>query len=105
MFCDKEMSTNRKRDLWWPIANLEEKYNENRRKFFGKRCSEFLVDESMSAYRPRTRKTGDLPHLTFCERKPNDLGTKIKMLNDVYTGVSITIEIMRGCLPMQEKNM
>ena len=25
------------------------------------------------------------------------------MLNDVYTGVSISIEIMRGCLPMREK--
>ena len=92
-----------KKDPWWPIGNLEEKFNENRRKFFGKMCSEYVVDESMSAFRPRTRKTGDLPHLTFCERKHENLGTEIKILADCYSGLSLTLEVMKGCSIMREK--
>ena len=49
------------------------------------------------------KKTGDLPHLTFCEHEPKNLGTELKMLNDVYSGVTLTIEIMRGCFPMRQK--
>jgi len=66
-------------------------------------CSEYVVDESMSAFRPRTRKTGDLPHLTFCERKPANLGTEIKILADCYSGLSLTLEVMKGCSIMREK--
>ena len=36
----------------------------------------------MSAFRPQTRKTGNLPHLSFIMRKPEDLGTEFKVTAD-----------------------
>lgn len=36
------------------------------------------MDESMSAFRPRTTTTGNLPHLSFVLRKPENLGTEMK---------------------------
>lgn len=37
------------------------------------------LDESMSAFRPRTTKTADLPHISFIFRKPEHLGTEFKV--------------------------
>ena len=36
------------------------------------------LDESMSAYRPQTRKTGNLPNIRYILRKPEPLGTEFK---------------------------
>jgi hypothetical protein len=47
-----------------------------------------VLDESMSAWRPKTTKTGGLPHLSFILRKPEPLGTEFKMIACTVTGKS-----------------
>lgn len=42
-----------------------------------------VLDETMSAYRPRTTKSGTLPYLSFILRKPEPLGTEFKTLATV----------------------
>jgi hypothetical protein len=46
------------------------------------------LDESMSAYRPRTSKYGGLPNISYIIRKPEPLGTEFK------TSVCPTLNIM-----------
>ena len=60
------------------------------------------MDESMSAYRPQTTKTGNLPHLSMVERKPEDLGTELKVTADTATGMCLYLEIQKGKVAMQD---
>jgi hypothetical protein len=67
-------------DPWYPIGLLVDGFNDNRSYNFA--ASYFKVlDESMSAYRPRTTQYGGLPHLSFIGRKPEPLGTEFKVSN------------------------
>ena len=50
----------------------------------------------MSAFRPQTTKTGDLPHLSYVIRKPENLGTEFKSCADPVTGTMSFIEIQKG---------
>ena len=61
-----------------------------------------VLDESMSAFRPRTTKTGGLPNLTWMIRKPEPLGTEFKTVCCSITGVMIFMEIQRGKDGMKE---
>ena len=45
------------------------------------------VDESMIAWVPKTSKHGGLPNYTFEKRKPTPLGTMIKDMAEVLTGI------------------
>ena len=47
-----------------------------------------ILDESMSAFRPRTTKLGGLPNISYILRKPEPLGTELK------TSVCPTLNIM-----------
>jgi hypothetical protein len=75
IFADQNRKAND--DPWWQIASAFDQFNENR-------CLTLAgsnicpMDESMSAFRPRTTKTGNLPHLSFVLRKPENLGTEMK---------------------------
>ena len=60
-------------------------------------------DESMSAFIPRTTKTGGLPNLSFIARKPEPLGTELKVVADGLTGKFIWMEIQEGKERMQSK--
>eukprot|EP00873_Tetraselmis_striata_P023449 jgi/Tetstr1/443713/TSEL_031703.t1 len=53
-------------------------------------------DEAMSAYQPRSTKTGGLPNISFIKRKPKPLGTEGKTACDCATGVMIHFEIQEG---------
>ena len=44
-----------------------------------------MLDESMSAWRPKTTKLGGLPHLTHEPRKPIPLGTMFRNSADCWT--------------------
>jgi len=56
-------------DPWYRISSAVDDFNRIRRERV--RCSRLLsVDESMSAWRPRTTVTGGLPNLSFVARKP-----------------------------------
>eukprot|EP00873_Tetraselmis_striata_P006958 jgi/Tetstr1/427222/TSEL_017410.t1 len=50
----------------------------------------------MSAYQPRSTKTGGLPNISFIKRKPKPLGTEGKTACDCATGVMIHFEIQEG---------
>ena len=55
-----------------------------------------ILDESMSAWKPRVSEKGDLPHLTKVDRKPRDIGTEFKTVACVLLGVMLYLEIQRG---------
>ncbi len=57
-------------------------------------------DELISAFRPRTRKTGNLPHLSYLLRKPKPLGTEFKCCADTGTGLLLCMEVQEGKEPM-----
>jgi hypothetical protein len=82
-------------DPWWQISLMEKQFNENRK---NKVMSSFekVLDELMSAFRPQTRKTGDLPNLSFIPRKPEPLGAEFKCICCAITGIMIWIELQRG---------
>ena len=64
-------------DDWAQIMGGIRGFNENRRRVV-KSPKIKVLDETMSAFRPRTTKTGNLPHLSFILRKPEPLGTEFK---------------------------
>ena len=65
-------------DDWARIGNLIDGYNKNRQSNIA--ASNWRVlDESMSAFIPRTSKTGGLPHLSYIKQKPEPLGTEFKV--------------------------
>ena len=55
-----------------------------------------MFDESMSAFRPRTSRFGNLPHLSCIDRKPEPLGTEFKVTNTTNIGLGLYLEIQRG---------
>ena len=61
-------------------------FNANRRATI-RRPLVLTVDESMSAYRPRTTATGGLPNISYVARKPKPLGTEFKNCADGETGI------------------
>ena len=56
----------------------------------------------MSAFRPRTTKTGGLPNLTYLARKPEPLGTEFKTVCCGVSGLMVHMEIQRGKDGMKE---
>jgi hypothetical protein len=65
-------------DPWWQIIGLINSWNANRSRTLYS-SSVTVLDESMSAFRPQTTATGNLPHLSFIQRKPEPLGTELKV--------------------------
>ena len=50
----------------------------------------------MSAFRPQTTKTGNLPHLSFIQRKPEPLGTELKVAMCTELQVMTFLSLCRG---------
>lgn len=65
-------------DPWHPIGLLLDGYNDNRREKLAASIK-IVLDESMSAFQPRTTKLSMLPFLSFVFRKPKPLGTEYKV--------------------------
>jgi hypothetical protein len=57
----------------------------------------------MSAFRPQTTKTGNLPNLSHIERKPEDLGTELKVVACSKIGLCLFLEVQEGKEPMRVK--
>ena len=83
-------------DPWWQFSGGVESYNTNRKKTI-KASPVKVFDESMSAFRPRTSRFSNLPHLSCIDRKPEPLGTEFKVTNTTTMGVRLYLEIQRGC--------
>ena len=93
-------------DPWNPIKSLIDGFNNKRaRKIAASYCK--VHDESMSAFRPRSTKTGTtkvndlvgLPFLSFILRKPKPLGTEFKSTACSQTGKCI---VYKHCEHMNE---
>jgi hypothetical protein len=67
------------------LSKLIDKFNENRGNIVAASVIK-LLDESMSAWRPRKSKTGGLPNLSFILRQPEPLGTEFKSMACSETG-------------------
>ena len=82
-------------DPWWQIVRMQSEFNCSRRQNV---LAHFLkvADETMSAFRPQTKKTGNLPHLSFIQRKPEDLGTELKTMACSLSKIMIYMEIQRS---------
>jgi hypothetical protein len=72
-------------DPWNMILLMVDGYNSNRKEWVAASVHKVL-DESMSAFKPRTSKAGVLPHLSFILRKPEPLGTEFKVIACTVTG-------------------
>lgn len=61
-------------DEWWRFQPAIDEFNDLRQTRI---VSAFwmIVDETMSAWKPRTSATGNLPNISYIFRKPEPLGT------------------------------
>lgn len=82
-------------DAWYMISWFVEEFNKNRRQTVA--ASRVLtIDETMTAWKPRSTKTGGLPHLSYVMRKLEPLGLEWKVTRCTVTGIIMHLEIMRG---------
>ena len=89
---------------WWRVGYLVHSFNQNRQNTVASSRVKTL-DESMSAYRPQTRKTGNLPNISFILRKPEPLGTELKTVaSKGSNGPIIYAEIQEGKEGMKSKH-
>ena len=62
-----------------------------------------VIDEMMLAYCPRKIKLPDLLHLSYVQRKPEDLGTENINAGCCILRTQVGMECMEGKLPMRAK--
>ncbi len=86
---------------WDCFLPFVEAFNQRRRDLL--KTVYLLMDESMSAWRPKTTKTGGLPNITFEPRKPKPLGTMLKNGVEATTGIMVTQDIVEGADAQREK--
>lgn len=79
---------------WVPADNMIKAFNLRRDKLFTKKGGIVVVDESMSSFRPKS-KTGNLPSLSYIQRKPKPLGTELKVAADGDTGIITHLELQK----------
>lgn len=88
---------------WWPVGYLVHGFNMNRQQTVASSRVKTL-DESMSAFRPQTTKTGNLPNISFILRKPEPLGTELKTVaSKGSNGPIIWAEVQEGKTGMKNK--
>lgn len=90
-----EDETRRETDPWWRFIKAIEDFNANRSKTVAASAWK-VFDESMSAFRPQTSKTGGLPNISFVERKPENLGTEFKNVACGIIGMLLNLQVCRG---------
>jgi hypothetical protein len=75
-FAFQNLNLKAKDDPWWKFDGAVEAFNNNR--YEKVQISLWLIiDETMSAWRPRTTPTGGLPNISFILRKPEPLGKSL----------------------------
>ena len=90
-----EDETKKETDAWWRTRKLMNNYTKNMTEVIYS-SNTAVLDESMSAFIPRTTKSGNLPNLSFIKRKPEPLGTEFKVAMDGLTGKSLSLETQEG---------
>ena len=90
-----EDETKKEVDNWWRMRKMMDKYPETIKEAVHASCL-VILDETMSLLVPRTTKAANLPNLSFVKRKPEPLGTEIKVAMDGLVGKSLAMEIQEG---------
>ena len=70
-------------DPWWQFQAAVGQFNNLRSERIHAYCWK-VVDELMSAYRPRTAKLGNLPNISFVMCKPEPLGKFFCLLSILF---------------------
>ena len=86
---------------WESFLLFVEAFNQKRRELLS--TVYLLMDESMSAWRPKTSQFGGLPNLTFEPRKPKPLGTMFKNGVEATTGIMVTQDVVQGSVEQRDK--
>jgi hypothetical protein len=86
---------------WDCFLPFMQAFNQKRRDML--KTVYLIMDESMSAWRPKTSKTGGLPNITFEPRKPKPLGTMFKNGVEATTGIMVTQDVVQGADAQREK--
>ena len=81
-------------DVWWQIIGGIDGFNANRKKVV-QSPNKKVMDETMSAFFSDTRKTGNLPHLSYVMRKPEPLGTEFKTMAAADLGKSTVLRYIK----------
>jgi hypothetical protein len=69
-----EDETRQDTDDWWHFVAAVDEFNTLRKERFVSGIWS-IIDELMSAWRPRTTALGRLPNISFIAQKPEPLGT------------------------------
>jgi len=99
-FYDRSRSSGDSFDPWWPVIGLIESFNRRRQRRVLASIIKVL-DEMMSAFVPRTSRFGGFPNISYIQRKPEPLGTELKVTCCATTGIAINLEVQRGKAGMQ----
>lgn len=70
-------------DPYHPVKSLMDGFNDNRKKTIAA-CTDIVLDESMSPFKPRTTATSALPNVSFIFRKPKPLGIELKVCSLLF---------------------
>mgnify|MGYP006203513335 FL=1 len=65
---------------------------------------ELMLDESRSGWRPKTSKTGGLPHISYEVWKPVPLGTMLRNFVECTTGIFVHHDIVESSTDQWKKN-
>jgi len=73
IWANKALQLDGKQDPCWQFSSAVSEFNDHRREII-QHSLMLVADESMSAWVPRTSKTGGLSNISFIKRKPEPLG-------------------------------
>ena len=79
-----------KGDPWYAIIQWIHEFGQSRYEVMSG-SGIFVSDESMSAFRPRTTKNGNLSNPSWIMRKLEPLGTEFKSVSEAITGVMMAL--------------
>ena len=77
-------------------------FNEKRQRLL--KTMLLLIDESMSGWRPKTKKLGGLPNYTFEPRKPVPLGTMFRIGVECITGLLVVQDVVQNSEQQSRKD-
>jgi len=82
-------------DDWWRFKKRLDEFNETRnRELLTSHVLAF--DEIMSTFIPRTTATGDLPNISYVNRKPESLASKFENIVDGLSVKMLWLELQEG---------
>jgi Transposase IS4 len=93
-----EESRNKTWELFLPVVKA---YNEKRTRLIKTKL--LMIDESMSAWRPKTSKRGGLPNITYEPRKPVPLGTQFRNGVECYSGCLVFQDVAQNAEEQHRK--